>query len=73
MRSLPAPTASRRDGGSHVLGALHFAADGKLFVGNGDGSNGDALSLRAQDLNSYSGKILRINDDGTCAVRQPLL
>ena len=59
------------DGGGHVLGSLQFAADGKLFVGNGDGSNGDALSLRAQDVNSYSGKILRINDDGTAPSDNP--
>jgi Glucose / Sorbosone dehydrogenase len=27
------------DGGSHTLGALHFARDGTLFVGIGDGAN----------------------------------
>jgi glucose/arabinose dehydrogenase len=59
------------DGGSHTLGSLQFAADGKLFVGNGDGSDGDALALRAQDINSYSGKILRINDDGTAPSDNP--
>ena len=30
------------DGGSHTLGSLHFADDGTLFVGVGDGSDGDA-------------------------------
>jgi glucose/arabinose dehydrogenase len=55
------------DGGSHTIGTIRFAPDGKLFLGNGDGSNGDVLSLRAQDLGSYSGKILRVNADGTAA------
>ena len=30
------------DGGSHTLGSLHFADDGTLFVGVGDGADGDA-------------------------------
>jgi glucose/arabinose dehydrogenase len=59
------------DAGSHTLGSLHFAADGTLFVGVGDGSDGDALSLRAQDLNSPNGKILRIRPDGTAPPDNP--
>ena len=59
------------DGGSHTLGSLHFAPDGTLFVGVGDGSDGDANSLRAQDLNSPNGKILRINTDGTAPTDNP--
>ena len=59
------------DGGSHTLGSLHFDHDGTLFVGVGDGSDGDANSLRAQDLNSPNGKILRINPDGTAPADNP--
>jgi glucose/arabinose dehydrogenase/chitodextrinase len=59
------------DGGSHTLGALRFANDGTLFVGVGDGSDGDANSLRAQDLTSPNGKILRINPDGTAPSDNP--
>jgi glucose/arabinose dehydrogenase/chitodextrinase len=59
------------DGGSHTLGSLRFAADGTLFVGVGDGSDGDANSLRAQDLTSPNGKILRINPDGTAPSDNP--
>jgi glucose/arabinose dehydrogenase len=46
------------DSGSHTLGALHFASDGKLFVGVGDGGTAagvDPLALRAQDLDSPNG------------------
>ena len=59
------------DGGSHTLGSLHFANDGTMFVGVGDGSDGDANSLRAQDLTSPNGKILRINTDGTAPSDNP--
>jgi glucose/arabinose dehydrogenase len=56
------------DSGSHTIGSLHFAQDGTLFVGIGDGADAafvDPLSLRAQDLDSPNGKILRIRPDGS--------
>lgn len=59
---------------SHTIGTLRFAPDGNLFVGIGDGSSFvslDPLALRAQDLNSYSGKILRIKPDGTALSDNP--
>ncbi len=59
------------DSGSHTLGALHFAADGTLFVGVGDGGDGDANSLRAQNLDSPNGKILRIRTDGSAPSDNP--
>jgi glucose/arabinose dehydrogenase len=62
------------DDQSHTIGTVLFAPDGRLFVGNGDGASfdfADPLALRAQDLNSYSGKILRINPDGTAPVDNP--
>ena len=62
------------DSGTHTLGALHFAPDGTLFVGIGDGADGafaDPSSLRAQDLDSPNGKILHINTDGSAVPSNP--
>ncbi len=62
------------DGGSHTLGEVHFASDGTLLVGVGDGADGgatDPLPLRAQQLDSINGKILRINKDGTAPTDNP--
>jgi glucose/arabinose dehydrogenase/fibronectin type 3 domain-containing protein len=62
------------DGGSHTLGSLHFAGDGTLFVGIGDGAEAgpsDPNPLRAQDLNSPNGKILRIRPDGSAPSDNP--
>ncbi|MFG2037519.1 LamG-like jellyroll fold domain-containing protein [Dactylosporangium sp. NPDC048998] len=62
------------DGSSHTIGTLAFAPDGKLFLGNGDAddaSKPDPFALGAQDLNSYQGKILRINKDGTAPPDNP--
>jgi glucose/arabinose dehydrogenase/chitodextrinase len=62
------------DGGSHTIGEVHFASDGTLLVGVGDGADGgvgDPLPLRAQNLNSIVGKILRINKDGTAPNDNP--
>jgi glucose/arabinose dehydrogenase/PKD repeat protein len=62
------------DSDSHTIGTLRFAPDGNLFVGNGDGSSylfADVNALRAQDLNSYSGKILRISPLGAALPDNP--
>jgi len=62
------------DIGIHTIGTLRFAPDGSLFVGNGDGSSATdpaAAALRSQDLDSYSGKILRIHADGTAVDDNP--
>jgi glucose/arabinose dehydrogenase/fibronectin type 3 domain-containing protein len=62
------------DGGSHTLGSLHFADDGTLFVGVGDGAEAgpdDPNPLRAQDLTSPNGKILRIKPDGSAPSGNP--
>jgi glucose/arabinose dehydrogenase len=62
------------DGGSHTLGSLHFARDGTLFVGVGDGAEAgpsDANPLRAHDLTSPNGKILRIRPDGSAPSDNP--
>jgi glucose/arabinose dehydrogenase len=52
---------------SHTIGTVRVAPDGTLFVGNGDGAFygfANALALRAQDLDSYAGKLLRITPEG---------
>jgi glucose/arabinose dehydrogenase len=49
-------------------GFIKFGPDGKLYVGTGTTS---ASSHLPQDLNSLSGKILRLNDDGTIPKDNP--
>ena len=52
------------DSESHSIGTVRFGTDGSLFVSVGDGTsyNGiDPRSIRVQDNNSLSGKILRID------------
>ena len=51
-------------------GFLKFGPDGKLFVGTGTTSDASHLP---QDLNSLSGKILRLNDDGTIPDDNPFI
>ncbi len=62
------------EAGAHSIDSLRFGADGKLFVSIGDGATDltvDPLALRAQDLNSWNGKILRINADGSAPSDNP--
>ncbi|MEO1173055.1 MAG: PQQ-dependent sugar dehydrogenase, partial [Myxococcota bacterium] len=52
------------DSRSHTVGGLAFGTDGALYVGIGDGASFNATDPRAtrvQDLDSLSGKILRID------------
>jgi glucose/arabinose dehydrogenase len=60
--------------GAHYGGSLRFGADGKLYVGVGDGDNNasDAkLNRYSQSLDNLNGKILRINSDGTIPTDNP--
>jgi glucose/arabinose dehydrogenase len=60
--------------GAHYGGSLRFGADGKLYIGVGDGDNdgGDAkLHRYSQTLDNPNGKILRINSDGTIPTDNP--
>jgi glucose/arabinose dehydrogenase len=62
------------DAPSHTIGALRFGPDGKLYVATGDGAHfdyADTRSLRAQNLDSLAGKVLRINTDGTAPTDNP--
>jgi hypothetical protein len=58
----PLSTATNHNGG-----ALHFGADGKLYIAVGD----NALGANAQNLSSLKGKMLRINKDGTVPLDNP--
>jgi glucose/arabinose dehydrogenase len=52
---------------SHTVGAIEFAADGTLFVTNGDGApytNANLLALRAQNIDSFAGKLLHVTRSG---------
>jgi glucose/arabinose dehydrogenase len=52
---------------NHNGGALHFGADGKLYVGVGDNAN----SATAPNLATPLGKMLRFNDDGSIPTDNP--
>lgn len=52
------------DENSHSIGTVAFAPDGSLLLGSGDGANYtgvDPRALRALDVDSLAGKILRID------------
>ena len=52
------------DSRSHTVGAVEFGPDGTLYVSNGDGASynrPDRRAVRVQDIDSLSGKVLRID------------
>ena len=53
--------------GWHNGGAIHFGNDGRLYVAVGEGHHED----NAQSLATLSGKLLRINADGSIPVDNP--
>lgn len=52
---------------NHNGGTIHFGIDGKLYVGVGENANG----ANAQNLDTYLGKILRINSNGSVPAGNP--
>ncbi len=52
---------------NHNGGALHFGADGKLYIAAGE----NADSANSQTLANLLGKILRLNPDGTIPLDNP--
>jgi len=50
---------------THTIGTVKFGVDGSLYVSNGDGSGAvggvNPYTIRAQNLDSLAGKILRIH------------
>src|SRR5215208_6503780 len=59
--------------GAHYGGSLRFGAEGKLYVGVGDGANDgtNPLAINSQSIDDLNGKILRINSDGTIPIDNP--
>lgn len=53
--------------GNHDGGRIEFGPDGLLYITTGDAQNPDS----AQDINSLSGKILRLTDDGSIPSDNP--
>jgi glucose/arabinose dehydrogenase len=52
------------DSGTHSIGDLNFGPDGMLYFTNGDGTSYtfmDPRTVRVQDINNLSGKMLRID------------
>jgi glucose/arabinose dehydrogenase len=58
----PLSTATNHNGG-----AMHFGKDGKLYVAVGENAKG----TNAQNLDTYLGKLLRINKDGSVPAGNP--
>lgn len=52
---------------NHNGGAMHFGLDGKLYIAVGENAN----SANAQNLDTYLGKLLRINKDGSVPPGNP--
>lgn len=56
----------------HHGGDIDFGPDGKLYIATGDHyDTGSGAANAAQRLNSYRGKMLRINPDGTIPTDNP--
>lgn len=66
-----------KSGTQHFGSRFLWLPDGTLLVSIGDGGNppvsleGDLIRRQAQNLNSYLGKILRINEDGSIPPDNP--
>ncbi|MDQ4141843.1 MAG: PQQ-dependent sugar dehydrogenase, partial [Bacteroidota bacterium] len=58
----PLSTANNHNGG-----AMHFGLDGKLYVAIGE----NAKPTQSQDLDTYHGKLLRINSNGSIPAGNP--
>ncbi len=52
---------------NHNGGTIQFGIDGKMYVGVGENAN----SANSQNLDTYHGKILRINADGSVPAGNP--
>lgn len=68
-----------KEGGQHFGSRLTWLPDNTLLVSIGDGGNpplqleGELIRNQAQNLNSYLGKIVRINDDGSIPADNPFV
>ena len=62
------PYNSTASSGSHNGGAIEFGQDQKLYITTGDGWNGGDV---VQSLDTFTGKVLRINADGSIPEENP--
>jgi uncharacterized repeat protein (TIGR01451 family) len=58
-------------GQSHQISNISFGPDEKLYVHVGDGNWTGLYAAQAQNINSFFGKILRLNGDGTAPTDNP--
>jgi glucose/arabinose dehydrogenase/chitodextrinase len=58
------------DAGNHNGGAMHFGLDGKLYIAIGDGGSN---AFNSQSMGTLSGKLLRINSDGSIPSDNPFV
>lgn len=65
------PFNSSTASGSHNGGAIEFGNDGKLYITTGDGWEGEFAGDPVQSLTTFTGKILRINPDGSIPSDNP--
>ncbi|MEM6337678.1 MAG: PQQ-dependent sugar dehydrogenase, partial [Bacteroidota bacterium] len=65
------PFNSSEASGSHNGGAIQFGGDGKLYITTGDGWTGSFAGDPVQSLTTYTGKVLRINPDGSIPTDNP--
>lgn len=62
------------EGFSHSTGSIRFAADGTMFVTNGDAASFSVVddnALRAQSLDSLAGKLIHIDRNGAGLASNP--
>jgi len=74
LLELPFNSSALGSSGSHNGGAVMFGGDGKLYVTTGDGwnaSNGYGAGDTVQSLSTFTGKIFRINPDGSIPTDNP--
>lgn len=70
--------AQTKPGTQHFGSRMVWLPDGTMLLSLGDGGNppvslnGDLIRKQAQNLQSYLGKIVRLNDDGSPASNNPL-
>jgi len=65
------PFNNSASSGSHNGGALEFGGDGKLYITTGDGWEGEFAGDAVQSLTTFTGKVLRINADGSIPTDNP--
>lgn len=65
------PFNTQGSSGSHNGGALEFGNDGRLYITTGDGWESEFAGDPVQSLSTFTGKVLRINSNGTIPADNP--